>query len=281
LIQGLVAEVSLLSLLSSRQALFQLHRRASLGHRRHRVGRIVLALLLPLPVFAQADPHLHHHQPAPTGEISPAAAPVTPSGPSGGLGPSDGHSSAHDHAHDLGPAGATYDLRWLDAMVQHHTGALRMSVYVFDIGEPGVGALARDIWRDQAQEIKAMGQWRRAWYPEAPVYPVMLRPGGNPDRFDDLIAMDAGQIEAMRMIGTTPNRNNRVTWFLEGMIHHHGGALRMAHDALRHSRNPTIRRMARQIIVAQRRELIQLRRMLQHDGLNKPDYYRFDSLFSL
>jgi hypothetical protein len=30
--------------------------------------------------------------------------------------------------------------------------------------------------------------------------------------------------------------------------------------------------MADQIIVAQRRELIQLRRMLQHDGLNKREY---------
>ena len=55
-------------------------------------------------------------------------------------------------------AGSTYDLRWLDGMVQHHTGALRMSEFVFDIGVPGVGALAKDIWRDQAQEIKAMGQ---------------------------------------------------------------------------------------------------------------------------
>jgi len=27
---------------------------------------------------------------------------------------------------------------------------------------PGVGALAKEIWRDQAQEIKAMGQWRKA-----------------------------------------------------------------------------------------------------------------------
>ena len=56
-------------------------------------------------------------------------------------------------------AGRTYDLRWLDGMVQHHTGALRMKKFVFDIGVPGVGSLAKDIWRDQAQELKAMGQW--------------------------------------------------------------------------------------------------------------------------
>ncbi len=194
----------------------------------------MLALLLPLPVFAQADPHLHHHhQPIPSPQSSPAGA--APSVTAGDPAISDGHSSGHD----LDPAGDTDDLRWLDAMVQHQSGALRMSVYVFDIGEPGVGALARDIWRDQAQEIKAMGQWRRVWFPEAPIHPVMLRPRGDPNRFADLIAMDAEMIKAMRMTGTTPNRHNRVTWFLEGMIQHHGGALRMTHDALRHSTNTT------------------------------------------
>ena len=55
----------------------------------------------------------------------------------------------------------------------------------------------------------------------------------------------------------------------------------MAHDALAKSSNPTIRRLARTIIVAQRQEIIRLRRMLQRDGLNKPQYYQYGSLFSL
>jgi uncharacterized protein (DUF305 family) len=84
----------------------------------------------------------------------------------------------------------------------------------------------------------------------------------------------------MQMMGSTPTRETRVTWFLEGMLAHHGGALVMAHDALQKSTNPTIRRLARDIIVAQRREIIELRRMLRHDGLNKPSYHQFDALFS-
>jgi uncharacterized protein (DUF305 family) len=225
--------------------------------------RVALALaLLLMPqggAQAQGDPHQHHRMMAP----APAAV---------------DHSV---HNHDVGPAGRTYDLRWLDAMVQHHTGALRMSEFVFDIGVPGVGALAKGIWRDQAQEIRAMGLWRKAWYPEAPVHPVALRAGGNPDAMADLIAMGPAQIQAMQMMGATPTRDNRVTWFLEGMLQHHGGALVMAHDALGKSTNPTIRRLARDIIVAQRREIIQLRKMLQHDGLNKPEYNQYDRLFSL
>ena len=126
-----------------------------------------------------------------------------------------------------------------------------------------------------------MGQWRKAWYPEAPIYPVALRAGGDPDVMADLIRMDPAQSQAMQMLGSTPTAATRVTWFLEGMLHHHGGALLMAHDALAKSSNPTIRRLARTIIVAQRQEIIRLRRMLQRDGLNKPQYYQYNSLFSL
>ena len=220
------------------------------------------------PALAQVDPHQGHHRHHPMGDQAPGPAPTA--------APVD-HSA---HMHELGPAGRTYDLRWLDAMVQHHTGALRMSEFVFDIGQPGVGALARSIWRDQAREIRAMGQWRRAWYPEAPVHPVALKPNGDPSRMDGLERMGADQIQAMQMTGSMPAPDTRVTWFLEGMLAHHGAALVMAHDALRKSTNPTIRRLARAIIVAQRREIIELRRMLEHDGLRQPSHHRFDALFS-
>ena len=204
-----------------------------------------------IPALARTDLHHGHHQ----------------------------HHQMVSHIHDVGPAGGTYDLRWLDGMVQHHTGALRMSEFVFDIGQPGVGALAKSIWRDQAQEIKAMGQWRKAWYPEAPVYPVALKSGGDPNSMAGLERMSAAQIQGMQMAGSTPTRDSRVTWFLEGMIAHHGGALVMAHDALSKSSNTTVRRLARDIIVAQRREILELRRMLKHDGRDKPAYYQFDGLF--
>ncbi len=220
---------------------------------------LALVGLMDPVVQAQMDHHQNHQM------LAPASAPVD--------------HSAHNHA--VGPGGSTYDLRWIDAMVQHHTGVLRMSEFMFDIGVPGVGALAKDIWRDQTQEIKAMGQWRKAWYPEAPVHPVMLKPGGNPDAMADLARMSTAQIQTMQMMGSTPTRENRVTWFLEGMLQHHGGALIMAHDALNQSSDPTIRHLARNIIVAQRKEIIQIRKMLQHDGLKKPEYHQYDKLFSL
>ena len=134
--------------------------------------------------------------------------------PEGATQQSPAQSGAHEHhAHGMGPAGSTYDLRFIDGMVEHHTGALQVSEYVFNIGAPGVGALANNIWNEQAREIKAMRQWRKAWYPDAPVYPVALRPNGDPDSMDDLVRMSAEAIAAMRMTGTKPTRENRVPWF--------------------------------------------------------------------
>ena len=213
------------------------------------LAALALAGLLAPGAGAQGDPQLHDHHHHHAAPAAPAA------------------TMDHQHGASLGPAGTSYDLRWLDAMVQHHTGALRMGEFVFDIGQGGVGALAKAIWADQAQEIKAMGQWRKAWYPEAPPYPVAWKSGGDPNALADLVRMTPEQIEAMRMVGAAPSRESRVRWFLEGMIAHHGGALEMAHDALQKSTNTTIRRQARQVIVAQRREILALRRMLRHDGL--------------
>ncbi|QVL51922.1 MAG: DUF305 domain-containing protein [Cyanobium sp. M30B3] len=234
---------------------------------------LVLAGIWVAPALAQGDPHQHHnhHQHQHQHQHHQGAPAAAPQG--------QGHGSHASHSHEVGPAGATYDLRWLDAMVQHHTGALRMSEFVFNIGSPGVGALANGIWREQAREIKAMGQWRKAWYPEAPVYPVAFKSGGDPNSMAGLERMSAAQIQAMQMMGSTPTKDNRVVWFLEGMIAHHGGALEMAHDALSKSTNPTVRRLAREIIVAQRAEIIELRRMLRLEGLSKPEYSKYDALF--
>lgn len=113
--------------------------------------RLVLALtaitaLMPQFALAQMDHHdghhghgMHHAQAEDPKQESPIHT--------------DGHGH---HAHGMGPAGSTYDLRFIDGMVEHHAGALRMSEYVFNIGAPGVGALANSIWDEQAREIKAM-----------------------------------------------------------------------------------------------------------------------------
>ena len=78
-----------------------------------------ISALTPQVALAQMDHRQGHHghgmqHPAPekTKEVAPA------------------HSGNHQHhAHGMGPAGSTYDLRFIDGMVEHHTGALRTVSY--------------------------------------------------------------------------------------------------------------------------------------------------------
>ena len=55
----------------------------------------------------------------------------------------------------------------------------------------------------------------------------------------------------------------------------------MAHEARKNSTNPTVRRLSREIIFAQRKEIFHLRKVLQSKVVNKPEYYKFDDLFWL
>ena len=84
----------------------------------------------------------------------------------GNMGPSSGAQTDHaSQMHDVGPAGATYDLRFIDGMVQHHTGALRMSEYVFDIGVPGVGSLGKRSGTISPRKSRQWGNGERRGIP--------------------------------------------------------------------------------------------------------------------
>jgi len=67
-----------------------------------------------------------------------------------------------------------------------------------------------------------MGQWRKSWYLDASVVPVVFKAGGDSSAMADLTHMSPAQIQAMQMLASAPTRDNRVTWFLEGMLQHDG-----------------------------------------------------------
>lgn len=66
---------------------------------------------------------------------------------------------------DLGAADEQFDLRFLNAMIPHHEGALVMAQQVLErSSRPELLALAQNIIATQQQEIDQMQQWRQAWY---------------------------------------------------------------------------------------------------------------------
>jgi len=66
---------------------------------------------------------------------------------------------------DLGAADAQFDLRFLNAMIPHHEGAVTMAQDALNKSQhPQIKKLAQSIITSQQAEIQQMKQWRKAWY---------------------------------------------------------------------------------------------------------------------
>jgi len=66
---------------------------------------------------------------------------------------------------DLGAADDQFDLRFINAMIPHHEGALVMAQDALKKSKrPEMKKLAQEILTSQKQEIEQMKEWRQAWY---------------------------------------------------------------------------------------------------------------------
>lgn len=66
---------------------------------------------------------------------------------------------------DLGEADDEFDLRFINAMVAHHEGALEMAEQALKNSDrPEVKQLSEDIVTSQQAEIDQMTEWKKEWY---------------------------------------------------------------------------------------------------------------------
>jgi len=66
---------------------------------------------------------------------------------------------------NLGAADAEFDLRFINAMIPHHEGAVTMAQDALSKSKrPEIKQLSQEIIKAQNTEIKQMQQWRKTWY---------------------------------------------------------------------------------------------------------------------
>jgi len=66
---------------------------------------------------------------------------------------------------DLGAADKDFDLRFINAMIPHHEGAVTMAQDALKKSQrPEIKKLAENIITSQNAEINQMKQWRKTWY---------------------------------------------------------------------------------------------------------------------
>lgn len=162
----------------------------------------------------------------------------------------------HSMTMDLGAADANYDLRFIDAMIPHHQGAVEMAKEAQQKSQrPEIKKLADDIIKAQNQEISQMKQWRTAWYPkqgaEAVAYDAQQK---------KTVKMSSQQMQGMMMnmdLGAADAQFDLR--FINAMIPHHEAAVVMAKDAAQKSQRPEIKNLAQAIIKAQDTEINQMK----------------------
>ena len=135
--------------------------------------------------------------------------------------------------------GEAFEVGFMSMMIAHHRGAVEMSQWILDRTENAdLRAAAEAIIAAQAPEITEMTGWLRAWYGRG---------------IDETMAEAMAQ-EMDAMIGAMAT-GDADTAFLQEMTVHHDSALDMAQLALTRATHDELRALARDIIVAQAKEI--------------------------
>ena len=197
--------------------------------------------------------------------MDPAATPIVAATPAatmnhgamknGGMDHGVMKNGDMNHNMDLGPADADYDLRFIDAMIPHHEGAVVMAK---DLAQktkrPELQKLAKDVINAQVQEIAQMQQWRKNWYPKAPNTPVAWHAEMNHS-----MAMSLDQMKSMRMDMDLGKADAEYDLrFMQAMVPHHQAAVVMAQDMAQKTKRPELQKLAKEIIASQQTEIDQM-----------------------
>jgi uncharacterized protein (DUF305 family) len=174
---------------------------------------------------------------------------------SGAMSGMDHGSMSNTMIMDLGPADASFDLRFVDAMTPHHQGAVVMAKEALQKSKrPEILTLAQGIIKAQDQEIAQMKQWRKAWYAKESDTPMAWSTD-----MGHMMAMSASQKQGMMMSRSLGAADAGFDLrFLDAMIPHHEGAVVMAKEVLAKSQRSEVKKLAQNIIASQQAEIKQM-----------------------
>ena len=144
-----------------------------------------------------------------------------------------------------------YDLQFLDSMAHHHDGAIQIAEMALRKTErEELKKFARKIIDDQKAENAQMKAWRDQWYAGKPSAMNMELPGM---KMGDSMSPDhAKMMESMQ--GTDFDIH-----FIDMMIPHHEGAVKMARELLQKGEHAELESLATEIIAAQEAEIKQMK----------------------
>jgi uncharacterized protein (DUF305 family) len=142
-------------------------------------------------------------------------------------------------------AGATVDRALLNDMIPHHESAIEMAEIARRRAEHReVKSLAAAIISDQRAEIQLMAGLKK----KVPAGNASSHLGMSRHRMG--MSMDTAELARERPFDRA---------FIDAMVPHHQGAVHMARRELASGKNPEVRRLARRIIKAQKKEIADMK----------------------
>lgn len=156
---------------------------------------------------------------------------------------------------NLGLKDESFDLRFIDGMVPHHAGAVKMAQEALAKSQrPEIKQLAQQMIDAQEKEIAELQTWRKAWYPSQDETPMMYHA-----EMGHMMPMTQEMRDRMMMnvdLGAADDQFDLR--FVEAMIPHHQGAIDMANQAIVHSDRAEVKTLAQNIIRSQQQEIDQM-----------------------
>jgi uncharacterized protein (DUF305 family) len=132
---------------------------------------------------------------------------------------------------DLGQPDKWIDLRYIDAMIAHHRGAMLLAEQARQSKNPEIEGLAASILKDEPPNIDELYRWKKSWYGDARSVrdPLVARLGSYDRTFDlrflnALIAHHRNGILMTREVRLKSSRSevldnaDKVEQFLSGGI---------------------------------------------------------------
>lgn len=177
----------------------------------------------------------------------------------------ESHSSMSDTSKQTIPESANFnasDVGFAQGMIPHHAQAVEMADLALEKStNADVLALAKQIKASQNPEIQTMSGWLQSWGQKVPSTDSMS--GGGHDMTDmGGMMMDGMMTEAdMKKLESSSGTAFDRLW-MELMIQHHEGAVRMSEDELKDGKNPDVKALAQTIVTSQQAEISTMNSLL-------------------
>ena len=168
------------------------------------------------------------------------------------------HSSMTDSSNKTIPASANFnatDVGFAQGMIPHHAQAVEMADMALSTStNADVLSLATKIKAAQNPEIQTMTGWLQSWDQKVPAMNSMAEGGHDMSDMSGMM-MDGMMSDAdMKKLESSTGTEFDRLW-LELMIQHHEGAVRMSEDEVEGGKNPDTMALAQAIITSQQGEI--------------------------